>query len=308
MHLRETQKDEVRLLKQFLKGIGIYGAEAEIEGFSGYLCELLVLKYDTFLNLLTNVKYRWRQKVVVRLDDTEMPEGFERPLVVIDPVDSSRNAAAAVSEHSIALLIHAAKAYLHSPSDRFFFPAVVKPWPKRKIANELNRRATRLLALKLPKPAIIPDILYPQLRRCQRQLSQQLEQHEFRFIHTNFFLDARTIYIIWELLTDQLPAVKKHYGPFVSHRNAPKFIQKWAEDSRAISAVYITNGRLTVDIRREFSTAAELLEVGIGKLNLGKNLNELVRTRGRIIPHTKISALPAEILTRFFNKEMPWKV
>ena len=32
---------EARLLKRFMQGIGIYGAELKIGGFSGYLCELL---------------------------------------------------------------------------------------------------------------------------------------------------------------------------------------------------------------------------------------------------------------------------
>lgn len=46
--MTEAQRDEVRLLKKFMKGIGAYGAEPENRGFSGYLCELLVLKYGTF--------------------------------------------------------------------------------------------------------------------------------------------------------------------------------------------------------------------------------------------------------------------
>jgi tRNA nucleotidyltransferase (CCA-adding enzyme) len=47
-HLHESQKQEVRLFKQFLIGIGCYGAEAEIEGFSGYLCEIVIMKYGSF--------------------------------------------------------------------------------------------------------------------------------------------------------------------------------------------------------------------------------------------------------------------
>jgi tRNA nucleotidyltransferase (CCA-adding enzyme) len=39
---------EVRLLKKFMKGTGVYGAEIKIGGFSGYLCELLILKYRSF--------------------------------------------------------------------------------------------------------------------------------------------------------------------------------------------------------------------------------------------------------------------
>ena len=42
-HLREGQHDQVRLLKQFMKGVGTYGAEARTQGFSGYLTELLDL-------------------------------------------------------------------------------------------------------------------------------------------------------------------------------------------------------------------------------------------------------------------------
>ena len=55
-HLKESQKNDVRLFKQFLKGINCYGAEAEIEGFSGYLCEILILKYGSFRNIISNAK------------------------------------------------------------------------------------------------------------------------------------------------------------------------------------------------------------------------------------------------------------
>ena len=36
---------EVRLLKQFCLANGLYGADAKTEGFSGYVCEILVIKY-----------------------------------------------------------------------------------------------------------------------------------------------------------------------------------------------------------------------------------------------------------------------
>ena len=62
-NLLDFQKPEVRLFKQFLRGIGCYGAEAEIEGFSGYLCEIIVLKYVTFKKLLENVYLEGVRKV-----------------------------------------------------------------------------------------------------------------------------------------------------------------------------------------------------------------------------------------------------
>ncbi|HQQ25676.1 MAG TPA: nucleotidyltransferase domain-containing protein, partial [Methanomassiliicoccales archaeon] len=36
-HLDDGKRDQVLLLKQFMKGIGVYGAEAKVQGFSGYL-------------------------------------------------------------------------------------------------------------------------------------------------------------------------------------------------------------------------------------------------------------------------------
>ena len=43
---------EVIKLKWFMKQIGIYGAETQIHGFSGYLCELLVIEYGSFRRLV----------------------------------------------------------------------------------------------------------------------------------------------------------------------------------------------------------------------------------------------------------------
>jgi len=39
-------------LKQFMKGIGVYGSELRRRGFSGYLTELLVINYGSFLGVL----------------------------------------------------------------------------------------------------------------------------------------------------------------------------------------------------------------------------------------------------------------
>jgi len=55
-HLLESQKKDVLLFKQFLRGIGCYGAEAEVEGFSGYLCEILIIKYYTFRSLIADAQ------------------------------------------------------------------------------------------------------------------------------------------------------------------------------------------------------------------------------------------------------------
>ena len=48
----DGREDEVLLLKQFLLARGIYGSELRTQGFSGYLCEILILKFGSFRGVL----------------------------------------------------------------------------------------------------------------------------------------------------------------------------------------------------------------------------------------------------------------
>src|SRR3989344_5609947 len=93
-YVQETlvHKDDARLLKQFCKGIGVYGSDARHEGFSGYICELLVVKYGSFHGGVGAASV-WNPPVRVAL--VEPSHAFQRaPLVGVDPVDATRHAAA----------------------------------------------------------------------------------------------------------------------------------------------------------------------------------------------------------------------
>ncbi|MBN2600267.1 MAG: CCA tRNA nucleotidyltransferase, partial [Candidatus Thermoplasmatota archaeon] len=158
-HLKEEQKKEVRLFKQFLKGIGCYGAEAEIEGFSGYLCEIMILKYGTFQLLIEQVQH-WTPGVTLTL--TQAPSlHFETPLIFIDPVDPERNVASALSKNKFDLFVTACKEYKKKPRLTFFFPNEIQEWPLDKISKEIEKQ--EFVGIKLSKPDIIPENLYPQV-------------------------------------------------------------------------------------------------------------------------------------------------
>src|SRR5256884_2155604 len=66
-HVKEGQTNEVRLLKAWAEGIGVYGAEAKVLGFSGYLCAPLRLKYATLPGVLAS-SLSWRPTTVLELD------------------------------------------------------------------------------------------------------------------------------------------------------------------------------------------------------------------------------------------------
>ena len=94
-HLSEPLHGEVRLLKRFMQGIGVYGAEIKVGGFSGYLCELLVMKYGGFTQTLEAFAH-YNRRVIVDIENfyaerqNELALLFPEPLVIVDPVDKGR--------------------------------------------------------------------------------------------------------------------------------------------------------------------------------------------------------------------------
>ena len=59
--LTGSMKDDIRILKCFLKINGMYGAEIAKQGFSGYVCEVLVYYLGSFENVLKkNFSICWR--------------------------------------------------------------------------------------------------------------------------------------------------------------------------------------------------------------------------------------------------------
>ena len=80
--LTGLMKDDIRILKYFLEINGMYGAEIAKQGFSGYVCEVLVYYLGSFENVL---------KKIANLQNNEMigesPRKFESSIVIIDPID-----------------------------------------------------------------------------------------------------------------------------------------------------------------------------------------------------------------------------
>ena len=105
--LTGLMKDDIRVLKCFLKINGMYGAEIAKQGFSGYVCEVLVYYLGSFENVL---------KKIVKLQNNEMigesPRKFESPIVIIDPIDRNRNLGAAISIQNVTNFILIARNFL----------------------------------------------------------------------------------------------------------------------------------------------------------------------------------------------------
>ena len=240
-YLPHSQKPQVRLFKQFLKGIGCYGAEAEIEGFSGYLSEILVLKYGSFKKLIGNAQ-KWKSGVKLTLKKRDY-QSFETPLTFIDPVDTNRNVASAVSKEKFDLFIKACREYVKKPSINFFFPKKIKPWSLDKIKREIKKQKCQYVSIKFKKPNIISENLYPQVRKAVRSIQEICRRYDFTVFDSKFYIN-KEIYIIIKTKIKPLSKTMKHAGPPTKLKeNIDDFIKKWKDDPRVIKEPYEINGR-----------------------------------------------------------------
>jgi len=134
--------DEVLLLKKFLMTLDLYGAEIRIGGFSGYLCELLVIYYGGFRELIKGSS-KWGKHTVISFNDDEARK-FNDSLTVIDPVDRDRNVASALREDSYSMFIAACREFNREPGLRFFRKEEANVSPE-VIVEELRSRPTDIL-------------------------------------------------------------------------------------------------------------------------------------------------------------------
>jgi tRNA nucleotidyltransferase (CCA-adding enzyme) len=304
-HLKEEQKNEVRLFKQFLKGIGIYGAEAEIEGFSGYLCELCVLNYGSFNDLIAGVK-EWKNGELIAFDDKKHAK-FNDSLIVIDPVDPKRNVASALSYENFATLIHACNEYEKDPKLEFFFPNKPKSKTLSKLKEGMETRETTVLGIVFSKPDVISDILYSQLRKAQKAIIKLVERFDFKVISSDFFVNGKVV-ILLEFEAITLPSAMLHKGPPVWHENSIDFRNKWENSSKLLKEPYIKGGHWYVDIRRDITDAKNLIKGNLESLNLGGHVIDSLKKGHEILTGKDLIKEEFGVsLTMFFFKRFPWE-
>ncbi|MGC8661118.1 MAG: CCA tRNA nucleotidyltransferase [Nitrososphaeria archaeon] len=117
--LDNEMKKQVRVLKSFLKANEIYGAEIRIGGFSGYVTEILTVKYGSFIGVIEGVK-SWKSGTVITLSGSASSQAFNTPIIILDPVDNGRNLAAAIRPSNLAKFQLLAGKFLETPSLSFF--------------------------------------------------------------------------------------------------------------------------------------------------------------------------------------------
>jgi len=300
-NLKEEQRDEVRLLKKFMKGIGVYGAEPNTRGFSGYLCELLILYYGGFRETLEQANM-WKEGTIISIGKKGPP--IMGPLVVYDPVDLKRNVASAVHIDTMSLFIVASKAYLSSPSEKFFFPLDRQPHTREKLQNISDTNGSRIVSVIFDRPDIVEDNLYSQLWKTRYALTRKLNDFDYNVLRAVHEMYDKKLEIVFELERDVLSKTYKHTGPPVWVKAADQFLSKWKNN--IYGPPFIEDGCWNVIAERMYFTANEMLADEAAVSGIGREIDP---RNMRIMDHeTSLNETNPLLLTELLDPKNSWDV
>lgn len=293
-------EDEVLLMKQFMRGGGVYGSELRTQGFSGYLTELLIIYYGSFENSVKAASSWKPGKKIDIMQHSEMEH--TEPLVIVDPTDPRRNVAAALSLDKFCMFIDHCREFLKSPELKFFFPASLLPIGDKEILEKLESRKSSQLAVVFETPDVVDDVLYPQLYKMEQAAAALLSEYDFSVIKTGVWSGKPETVIMLELISGTLPSVKKRIGPPVWVReHAEKFKAKY-EGAENVFGGYIEGGKYVYEIRRKYPTAKDLLEEQLVNSSLGKQVHQSVSEGFEVIEDAEICRLKDPDFRVFLRK------
>jgi len=295
--LTTKMRDEVRILKTFLKSNGIYGAEIAKQGFSGYVSEVLILNFGSFENTIKSISSIKENQIIGKTT-----KKFRTSIVIIDPIDSNRNLAAAISNENVGKFILVSRGFKENPRLIFF---------KNKKSETSKNYWNNLLVIKFNFKPRSPDIIWGQIKRATTSLSTQLELGGFNVLRSKAHTDqVKNAYLLFFLESTKISNTYSKNGPEFFRENSSKsFISKnlkntelmWIKtDGKIISlekrkhtdvVKFITEflkknlqtgvpKGLLADFKRGF-------EVSIGNKNLSKSIKEeageLISTDGPLL-------------------------
>jgi tRNA nucleotidyltransferase (CCA-adding enzyme) len=266
--LTDQTRREVRLLKRFMKGVGVYGAEIKTAGFSGYLCEVLTLKYGSFRNVTHSAAEKWTRNSVIDVEghyrgrEDELPRLFDSPLITIDPIDRGRNLTASLSPDRLEEFKLACRCFLLNPSLSFFFPPKRAPYSVEEIGHKMTEHGTSILFMLFESEEVVPDIMWGQLYRTQRSLVNALQQNDFLVVRAAAWSDEKRRHcLVFELESSALAATRRYVGPSLDRiRENRNFLDKHLNSPRRVSGPWIQHGRWAFQEKREFADARSLLQ------------------------------------------------
>jgi len=290
-------RDEVRILKTFLKSNRIYGAEIAKQGFSGYVTEVLILNFGSFKNTIKTISSIKENQIIGKTT-----KKFETSIVIIDPIDDNRNLAAAISNENIGKFILISRGFKEKPRLVFF---------KNKKSKISKKYWNNLLVIKFDFKHRSPDVIWGQIKRATTSLSTQLELAGFNVLRSKAHTDqVKDAYLLFFLESTKISNTYSKNGPeFFREISSKSFISKNLKNTELMWIE--TNGKIISLEKRKHTDAVKFITeflkknlqtgvpkgllgdfkrgfgVSIGNKNLSKSIKEeageLISTDGPLL-------------------------
>ena len=209
--LTEDQRNDVRLLKRFLKVRGIYGAQIAVQGFSGYAAEVIILHFGGFERAV-------REMADIKLGSTigKSTKEFDTPVSIMDPIDENRNLAAAISNRNMGLFILGCRELVYNPGASPLHAGSAPPgvgWDN-------------VVAVKFGRGDENPEIIWGQARRAASAMARQMELGGFTVIRHKALVDDERVCLLFLTESVHIPEKVVRVGPDVLRRaDAAKFAE-----------------------------------------------------------------------------------
>lgn len=174
--LNDELRSEIRVFKKFLRSNGLYGAEIKVGGLSGYISEVLTVKYGSFVELLKNI-VNWSQGEVIALEpyDYDPKKVFTTPVIILDPVDQKRNLALAIKNKVFAKLKIISLEFMINPRIDYF--------RAKKITPDFSS-AGSVAMFSLRAPDLVEDIKWGMYYKAEDALRNALKTAGYRIIRS----------------------------------------------------------------------------------------------------------------------------
>jgi tRNA nucleotidyltransferase (CCA-adding enzyme) len=243
--------DEIRLMKQFCRSNNIYGAESYINGFSGYMCELLVIYYGSFSNLIKS-SLKWKSKEIIDIKKfykgknvmMEMNKSKTySPLIIIDPVQADRNAAAALSYEKYNIFKKKAKEFIKKPSIKFF----------EKENIDIERLKKEFIVIEIEALKGKEDVVGAKLLKVFEFIKSKLIKEGFEIKKDSWFFD-REKKAFFYLKVKDADIIKIVNGPNIKFKDHIVFFKKKHKTT------FVKNNKIYAKDKRKITKAKDFIK------------------------------------------------
>ncbi|MHA1593045.1 MAG: hypothetical protein ACTSUP_11335 [Candidatus Heimdallarchaeaceae archaeon] len=286
-HMQENDRNEVLLLKKFMKTVGVYRNELGAIGFNGYLCELLIVFYGSFWDTIKGIS-SWkprtiidikRKKVQIEDVDSLTSEMLNRyyPIYVQDPLNPKDNVAADVSMLQFMSLIAAANIYMFDPSIHFFedLPCEIPPFDD--LVRKIISTGREILVLVLKRNFQEAEICWQKALSIKSAFSSEIFANNYILERSYAFVSDDYYGLMVSLMNADPQLLRRKDGPDITSKESLEFLKRYSKHIDVVAGPFIDNDRWAVYLTKKGQKIRDFLENLVKKNTFVLNVDSFLK-------------------------------